>query len=93
MHNNQELRHLIYQHYRIRVSPAATEQHMIDLLNTKVVVTPQHKVNQMRDEVSEYVAKYRDQLSLWCDGKCYNHTDVMVVNCYQNLLEHNGKSS
>ena len=87
MPNTHELRHLIWHHYGIRASSRASVEHLTDLLDMKVRTTPQYEVNQMRDQLVAFIEQHANQLALFCDGKCYRHTDATVVGCYKNFIE------
>jgi hypothetical protein len=85
--NRNELKHLVYQNYGIRVHPAATEQHMVALLNLEERVTPAHGINDIRDKVMLFIDSHKGRLAISCDGNCYDHTDATVLGCYKKYLE------
>ena len=82
-----ELRHLVWLHYGIRPHHGVTKQHLDDLVLLKIRTTPVNPVNQMRAELMAYVSENKQQLSLFCDGNCNGHTDVVVLFCYAKLKE------
>jgi hypothetical protein len=85
--NINELRHLVYVHYNIRVHPNAPKKHLVELLSLEKLSTPQHDMNNIRDQIIEFVRSNKDKLSLFCDGDCYKHADAVVLDCYKNFLE------
>ncbi len=82
-----ELRHLVWEHYGVRVDHLATKEHMEDLLMLRVRETPGNRVTYMRKRLIAYVAQHKDRLSLFCVGDCYQHEDAIVLNCYAQLKE------
>lgn len=86
MINKSEARSLIWKHMKVRVDHAAPAAHLRDLIYGNVSTTKQNRVNPMREELIEYIKNNKQQLSLFCPGDCYQHPDVMVLNCYTQLL-------
>ena len=86
MINKGEARTLIWAHLGVRVDHAAPARHLRDLIYGNINKTKQNRVNPMRDELIEYIKQNKQQLSLFCPGDCYEHTDVIVLNCYTQLL-------
>lgn len=42
--------------------------------------------NVMRKILVEYIMDNAQELSLSCDGNCYNHSDGTVAACYEEYL-------
>lgn len=84
-----ELRHLVYLHYKIRVAPNATREHLEALLSLDIHKTPQHGLNTLRDRLIEFIADNKHRLAIGCNGQCYTHTDAVVAACYLQYLEAN----
>lgn len=84
MLSRAELRHIVWQQLGIRVSPEVTGQQMEELLHYRLDAKdlPTNPVNDMRDQIIEFIRDNQDRLSLPCDGDCYQHTDAMVLNCH-----------
>ena len=85
--NANELRYLVYTHYNIRVHPNAPKEHLVELLTLERTGTPQHELNNIRDQIIDFVKQNKARLSLFCDGNCYKHSDAVVLDCYKNFLE------
>lgn len=51
---------------------------------------PRNPVNDARDELIKFIEEHRNQLSLPCQGTCYEHCDGIVLWCYAQLKEDNG---
>ena len=85
--NANELRHLVYVHYNVRVHPGAPKEHLVKLLTLEKLGTPQHELNRIRDQIIAFVKENKSRLSLFCDGNCYKHSDAVVLDCYKNFLE------
>lgn len=85
-----ELRHRLYADFHIRVHPAASRSHIVDLLLLRKARTRNSPVNKQRDVLIQYITTYRKQLSLGCHGRCYEHTDATVLCCYYDLINLEG---
>jgi septum formation topological specificity factor MinE len=74
---------------RVRAHPGSTKQELIQLLLSDDPTPNAHPnpVNQMREEIIAYINTDPNQLSLYCNGRCYEHPDLIVVSCYQKLRE------
>jgi len=93
--NDGELRHLVFQLYGIRVPSGITRAQLFRILGYKGSVTREDfagtdRLNLMRKELTEFIAKYRDRLSLNCTGLCHTHTDAVVQCCWFELLQDTG---
>lgn len=82
-----EARYLVWKHYDVRADHRVSVRHLEDLLLYKRKTTPVNRVNEMRGKLIDFVAKHRGQLSLYCDGNCFNHMDAVVLNCFAQLID------
>lgn len=84
-----ELRQLIYEHYGIRVPPSLPSEILREIIEFKTELSEisnvENPYNLMRDAILTYIEENQGRLSLPCDGNCYNHTDLVVFNCYVEL--------
>lgn len=85
--SRNELKHLVWQHYRIRVAPTATKEHLRALLDMRERGTDTSEINAMREELIDFITRNTDRLSLSCDGNCWNHHDGLVLQCHAKLLQ------
>lgn len=85
--NSNELRHLVYKFYGVRVHPNAPREHLLKLLNMETRRTAQHELNNVRNRIQKFVTENKDRLSLFCDGNCYQHSDGVVLSCYKYFME------
>lgn len=44
-------------------------------------------INDMRDELIDFIEGHRDRLSLPCNGNCYAHSDGVVLSCFMQYQE------
>ncbi len=79
-----ELAHIIWKQLGIRVHPAVDGRSATELLWYKLQLDAlkQNPSNVLRDELIAFIQEHEEQLSLPCDGNCYNHTDAKVLQCY-----------
>lgn len=89
-----EMRHLIWKHYGLRVGHDLTKKQLDDVLMLRVTAVPVNPVNIMRDKITAYIKANKSRLSLPCDGDCYNHSDGVVMACWElfNKEENRGES-
>lgn len=95
MLTSAEMRHIVWEQLGIRVAPEVTVQQMEDLLHYRVdpAKLPHNPINDMRDSIMAFIQVNRDRLSLPCDGDCYQHGDVMVLNCHNLVRSVNAEGS
>ena len=77
-----ELRHLCWKQLGVRVNHTVSRKDLMSLLALKTLTTPHNPVNIMRDKIMAYIRANKNRLSLPCDGICYNHTDGVVLACW-----------
>ena len=68
-----ELRHIVWQQLGVRVSPSTTVEQMEQMLHYQLRPDdlPANPVNNLRDEIIQFIKNNRDRLSLPCGGDCY----------------------
>jgi hypothetical protein len=81
-----ELREAVWELIGHRAHPGATKEQLFDMLEYKDVNIGQSPVNVMRKELMAYIASNNGRLSMWCDGNCFAHSDLIVVSCHRQLL-------
>lgn len=91
-----ELTHIVWEQLGIRPGPSVSLQEMHDALQYRETGSgiSSNPVNNMREELVAFIDSHRDQLSMPCNGKCYEHCDTIVVSCHAQYMEdnpHNGK--
>lgn len=87
--NRHELDSILLDSDGIRPDPAAPEEEIKDVINCRSFNKDRlrTRVDALRSEVSTFVKKNRTELSLHCNGECSEHTDLIVLWCYRQLLE------
>ena len=61
-------------------SPTLTRPQIYDLLRYKGS-DRNNPINQMRDRILAFIEDRADALALPCHGRCYEHSDAIVVAC------------
>jgi hypothetical protein len=85
----QELQQIVWEQMGIRVSNQSTRKQLHDLLCYRLDEEdlPDNSVNAKRGEIMQFIEDHRNQLSIPCSGKCYEHSDGVVLTCYLQLKE------
>lgn len=86
-----ELKHILWEQLGIRVAPTVTCTDMHLLLHYTISVRdiPENPIDEMRDKLVAFIQTHKDQLSLPCNGNCYEHSDGVVLSCYRQFKEDN----
>jgi len=87
--SRSELTHIVWEQLGVRVSSQAGQAELHSLLNYELEEQdlPPNPVNKVRETLIEFIQTYREQLSLPCNGNCFEHTDGTVMSCYHQFLE------
>jgi hypothetical protein len=83
-----ELIQYLWDNLGVRVGPFISEEDIISLLNYDIEadeIKCDNPFNAMRDEIIAYIADNSGMLSLPCHGRCYEHCDLLVLNCHNQL--------
>ena len=84
-----ELRHIVWKQMDVRPDPSTEVGQLHAFLQYKTNDIPKSSIDEMREELVNFINENRNRLSLPCDGNCYEHTDGVVLACYQNYQEDN----
>jgi hypothetical protein len=82
-----ELRHIVWEQMDVRPSPHLSSEQLHDFLQYRLQKLPPNPVDTMRDELISFIKTNKNRLSLPCGGDCYQHSDGMVISCYQTYQE------
>ena len=84
-----EMQAIAWERLGIRAAPSTTKEQYLALFSFEIPKEdlPPNPVNNMRDELIAFIAAHRDQLSLPCEGDCYQHSDGVVLACYLQYKE------
>ena len=82
---HNELLALLWEQLEIRADPSTTREELLTAALMESRPTQTGPINKMRDELSLFIEKNRLELSLECDGACYEHTDATVMLCHRQL--------
>tara|TARA_A200000159_G_scaffold146990_1_gene153710 strand:+ start:270 stop:590 length:321 start_codon:yes stop_codon:yes gene_type:complete len=87
MSNKEELLQAVWESTGERVDRSLSESQIKEFLSYKSVA--QSPVNKLRDDIINFIQSNKQQLSLPCDGDCYQHHDGVVLYCHTQLLGDN----
>ena len=85
----KELQHIAWKQLGVRVSANASPEQIHELLRYELEPEdlPHNPVNDLRDTLISFIEKHRDNLSLPCNGNCYEHEDGVVTFCFRQYKE------
>lgn len=87
--SRRELSQIVWNQLGVRAPLSTTTADLHKMLAYEATAHSDgdNDVNDMRDEIIAFITKYKDRLSLPCDGDCYQHSDGVVISCHRQLQE------
>ena len=84
-----ELMQIAWDQTGVRVSSQASEEDIHAFLQYELDEEdlPRNPVNTIRETLINFINTHREQLSLPCNGNCFEHSDGTVMSCYHQFLE------